>query len=144
MAKLKILMENRHSTFQLRPVHPDHVEAVVRNLKNSNAFGTDEIDTYTVKLVKSELLPVITHVINLSIVQRKFPDLWKTAKIIPLHKKGDTLDPKNYRPVALLPVLSKVLERIIFDQIMAYLNNYDLLHPNQHAYRANHNTTTAL
>ena len=54
------------------------------------------------------------------------------------------MEPKKYRPVAILPVLSKVLERIIFDQILAYLIDEDLLHPNQHAYRARHNTTTAL
>ena len=68
----------------------------------------------------------------------------KKAKIIPLHKKDDLLDPKNYRPVAIIPIFSKVLERVIFNQMIKYLVDNKLLHPNHHAYRADHNTTTAL
>ena len=102
------------------------------------------IDTHIVKLIKTEILPAITHVINLSISSKKFPTAWKKSKVVPLHKKGDTLNPKNYRPVAIVPILSKILERIIFNQMIQYLNQNNLLHPNHHAYRAEHNTTTAL
>jgi hypothetical protein len=63
---------------------------------------------------------------------------------VPLHKKEDPLNPKNYRPVAIVPILSKILERAIFNQVIEYLNTNNLLHPNHHAYRAQHNTTTAL
>ena len=86
----------------------------------------------------------LTHIINLSISTKKFPDSWKKVKVIPLHKKEDLLNPKNYRPVAIVPIFSKVLERVIFNQMIQYLNNNNLIHPNHHAYRANHNTTTAL
>ena len=81
---------------------------------------------------------------NLSILTRKFPTAWKKSKVIPLYKRGDLLDPKNYRPVAIVPILSKVLEKAIFIQMITYLDENNLLHPNHHAYRANHNTTTAL
>ena len=64
--------------------------------------------------------------------------------MIPLHKKDDLLNPKNYRPVAIVPIFSKILERIVFNQIITYLNDNELLHPNHHAYRAQHNTTTAM
>ena len=64
--------------------------------------------------------------------------------MIQLHKKDDPLNPKNYRPVAIVPVLSKILERAILDQITKYLDKNGLLHPNHHPYRAQHNTTTAL
>ena len=89
-------------------------------------------------------MPPLTHIINLSISSRKFPVLWKKAKIIPLHKKDDQLNPKNFRPVAILPIFSKIMERVIFNQIIQYLNSNNLLHPNHHAYRSGHNTTTAL
>ena len=59
-------------------------------------------------------------------------------------KKGDTLDPKNYRPVALLPIFSKILERSIFMQLIQYLNENSLIHPNHHGSRKGHSTTTAL
>ena len=61
-----------------------------------------------------------------------------------MRKKEDLLDPKNYRPVSIVPILSKVLEKVIFFQMISYLNENNLLHPNHHAYRAHHNTTTAL
>ena len=113
-------------------------------MNNSSAFGLDCIDTSVIKLVKPEILPALTHIVNLSITTRKFPDAWKRSKIVPLHKKGDLLDPENYRPVAIVPILSKILERAVFNQIISYLNENSLLHPNHHAYRSQHNTTTAL
>ena len=89
-------------------------------------------------------MPAVTHVVNHSISSNKFPEYWKAAKIIPLHKKEDLLEPKNYRPIAILPIFSKVLERAIFNQIFKYLSLNNLLHPNHHAYRPGHNTTSAL
>ena len=86
----------------------------------------------------------LTHILNLSISARMFPSSWKRSKIIPLHKKDDPLNPKNYRPVTIVPILSKILERVVFNQLSSYLNSNHLLHPNHHAYRSGHNTTTAL
>ena len=51
---------------------------------------------------------------------------------------------KNYRPVAIIPIFSKILERIIVNQMVTYISENNLIHPNHHAYRSNHNTTTAL
>ena len=98
----------------------------------------------TIKLVSREILPALTHIINLSISSRRFPSAWKNVKIIPLHKKEDKLNPKNYRPVAIVPILSKILERVIFNQMIDYFEENCLLNSNHHAYRAHHNTTTAL
>ena len=96
------------------------------------------------KLIKNEITPALTHIINLSISQQTFPQSWKKAKVIPLHKKNEILYPKNYRPVSLLPVLSKVLERCIFAQMVKYLEESNLLHPSHHGFRAKHSTVTAL
>ena len=105
LAKLRSLMCNRSCTFRLTHVHPDQVESIINNLKNSNSFGLDEINAFVIKLVSKEILPALTHVINLSIACKKFPTAWKRVKIIPLHKKEDRLNPKNYRPVAIVPFL---------------------------------------
>ena len=96
------------------------------------------------KLVKNEITPVLTHIVNLSISNYSFPSKWKKAKVIPLHKKDEILYPKNYRPVSLLPVFSKVLERCIFLQMVRYLEENNLLHPSHHGFRAKHSTSTAL
>ena len=98
------------------------------------------------KLVKIEITPALTHIINLSIQTSTFPTLWKHAKVIPLLKPGseDQLMPKSYRPVALLSVLSKVLERAIFMQTVQYMNEQNLMHPYHHGFRTDHSTTTAM
>ena len=137
-------MAGRTCSFTLKAVHPDEVDKVISGLNNSTSFGLDLIDTKIIKLIRPVIVPALTHIINLSISTNEFPAYWKSAKIIPLHKKDDLLNPKNYRPVAILPIFSKVLERTIFNQITKYLNENNILHPNHHAYRSNHNTTSAL
>ena len=102
LAKLKFLMRNRTCLFRLKCVHPDTVEQILSTLKNSKSCGLDSIDTFALKLAGQSIIPVLTHIINLSIVTHQFPTYWKTAKIIPLYKKEDALNPKNYRPVAIM------------------------------------------
>ena len=138
------IMKNKSCTFKFRCVHPDETLKFITNLKSTEACGVDNIDSKVIKLAKNELTPVITHIINLSIRSSIFPTQWKTAKVIPLHKKDDVLQPKNYRPVSLLPVLSKILERAIFCQVIEYLELNDILHPSHHGFRQKHNTCTAL
>ena len=99
-------MKNRNSIFNLQTVHPDVVDKIIANMKGSKSCGLDDIDASIIKLARVDLVPAITHIVNLSIIQKSFPVAWKSAKIIPLHKKNDMTDPKNYRPVALLSVLS--------------------------------------
>ena len=134
------------SVFTLKSVHPDLVLKIIGELRNSKATGMDDIDTNVLKMVKEEITPAVTHIVNLSINSSVFPSLWKHAKVIPLFKPGseDKLAPKSYRPVALLPVVSKVLERVIFLQTVQYMNKHSLLHPNHHGFRAQHSTTTAM
>ena len=141
LGKLQTLMHGRLCTFALCAVHPDEVEKIVSGLNNSTAFGLDNIDTFA---IKTEIVPALTHIINLSISTQEFPSYWKKSKIIPLHKKDDLLNPKNYRPVAIVPIFSKVLERVIFNQLLEYLTTNHLIHLNHHAYRSSHSTTTAL
>ena len=144
LGPLKLLMANRSCSFNLSSVHPETVEKIVGQLKNSKSAGLDTIDTQIIKLTLPYILPALTHIVNLSIEQGYFPSQWKIAKIIPLYKKGDPLDVKNYRPVAILPVLSKILERAVFLQIIQYMEANQLIHPNHHGFRAGHSTVTSL
>ena len=141
---LKNIVERRTTSLTLTCVHPDTVRKIILGLKNSKSTGIDNLDTYIIKLMVNEVLPVLTHIVNLSIQQATFPVLYKAAKVIPLLKKGDPLVPKNYRPVALLCIISKVIERVIFLQIVEYMNKNDLFHPNHHGFRAGHSTLTAM
>ena len=86
---LKTLMRGRCCSFSLSAVHPDEVEKIMSSLSNSNSFGLDMIDTYIIKLIKADILPAITHIINLSISTKVFPTLWKKSKnCTPSQKRG--------------------------------------------------------
>ena len=82
--------------------------------------------------------------ISLSIIQQKFPESWKYSKVIPFYKKCDPLDRKNYRPVSLLSPLSKVLEKIVYEQLYEYFHVNKLFNENLHGYRKYRSTQTAL
>ena len=139
-------MQGRTCSFKISRVDSGHVLKVIKSLKSSSATGTDYIDTRTVKIAAEIIAPILTHVINLSISTNTFPTVWKHAKVVTLLKSptADSLLPKSYRPVALLPILSKVLERVVFSQFVKYLEDNNLVHPNLHGSRSSHSTSTAL
>ena len=103
LEKLREFLQDKNCTFSLKPVSPEEVNEIVTGLKNTKSTGMDFIDTWVVKLIQSEILPALTHIVNISISQAEFPLPWKISKVVPLLKKGDPLLTKNYRPVALLP-----------------------------------------
>ena len=77
-------------------------------------------------------------------MQQKFPSSWKEAKILPLFKKGDILDRKNYRAVSILSPVSKILERVVHEQLYSYFSSNKILHPNVMGFRRNRSTMTAV
>ena len=109
---LRKTLEGNEAVFSSQSVSPDQVDKIITDLKNSKASGMDYIDTYILKLTREKIVSAVCHILNLSLQFNKFPTKWKIAKVVPLYKgKGSKLDPKNYRPVAIQPILSNVLER---------------------------------
>ena len=104
----------------------------------------DMLDSYSVKIAADYIAQPLHHVISLSLMQEKFPSCWKSTKIIPLHKKGSTLKKEHYRPVAILSPLSKVLEKVVYEQLYSYFSKNKLFSESLHGYRANRSTLTAL
>ena len=117
LARMKEAMLNRQCSFKVRPVSEADVLKIITSLKNSSATGVDHIDTRTVKLVADLLAPPLPYKINLSISTSTFPEIWKLAKVIHL-LKSMSCDP--LLPVSLLPILSKVMEKAVFNQLVAY------------------------
>ena len=146
LSKFKEAMHQRTCVFKLKKTTEAEVLEVISQLKNSSSSGIDYIDTRTIKLIAELIAPSLVHIVNLSIETSKFPDAWKIAKVVPLLKGGtcDPLLPKSYRPVALLPIFSKILEKIVFRQLIFYLEDNKLIHPNLHGSRKGHSTSTAL
>ena len=90
------------------------------------------------------IAPIITHIINLSIKQGYVPQDFKLAKVTPLHKKGSKLDPGNYRPISILSSISKVMEKIVYEQVAKYLEENKLIYEFQSGFRESHSTDTCL
>jgi hypothetical protein len=90
------------------------------------------------------ILPHITHIFNTSIFSSTFPTAWKVSKVIPIAKISDPLEPKDYRPISILPALSKALEMVMRDQIVGFLDCARALDRFQSGFRKCHSTVTAL
>ena len=108
----KRAMHSKRGSLSLSFTSVFQVEKVLRKLKSSKAVAIDGLDTYSLKMSAKIVALPIHHLISLSLMQQKVPSLWKLAKVLPIHKKGDILNRKNYRPVCILSPVSKVLERI--------------------------------
>ena len=137
-------MLNKSCRLSLNFVSVQKVEKMLKSLKSSRATAIDGLDSYSLKISAGFVAVPIHHLITLSIMQQKFPSLWKLAKILPLHKKGNILERKNYRPVSILSPVSKVLERVIYDQLYMYFSRNRIFHQNVMGYRKNRSTMTAL
>ena len=131
---------------EFRAVSPEEIDKILGSLKNSKSSGLDWIDTHILKMSKNVILPALTKIVNLSIKTNTFPTSWKNAKIVPLYKGKDAnrTSPKSYRPVAILPIASKILERVIHNQILEHMEKNQFWHPNHHAYRKSRSTETAV
>ncbi|KAK1898792.1 putative RNA-directed DNA polymerase from transposon X-element [Dissostichus eleginoides] len=113
-------------------------------LQPNKATGHDNIPSKFLRDSAAAITPVITHIINLSIKQGHVPKDFKIARVTPLHKKGSKLDPGNYRPVSILTSISKVMEKIVYEQDEKYLAEKNLIYEFQSGFRTSHSTDTCL
>ena len=144
LGKVHDIMMNKSCKMKLNHVTVLKVKKVLKSLSNSRSTGIDELDNFSVKLAAEFIAKPLHHIITLSLMQNKFPSGWKLSKVLPLHKKLDPLERKNYRPVAILSPLSKVLEKIVYEQVYSYFSSNHIFHPNLHGYRKHRSTQTAL
>ena len=89
----------------------------------------------TIKLTAAVIAPSLLKIINIGIQTGSFPQLLKNAKLFPIYKGGPNNDPSNYRPISILPVISKVIEKHVTKHLFAYLNKYKLIHISQSGFR---------
>ena len=145
--KLKTYVESKvpsHVNFNVPYITHEEVNAFLHALDPSKATGIDELGPRILKMAASILSPSIAALINKSIQTASFPNHLKTAKICPIHKGGSKSDPTNYRPISILPTISKIFEKHINKHLMGFLNKYDLIHKNQSGFRPKHSCQTAL
>ena len=132
------------SVFNLPPISTSFVLEYLRNMDIRKASGQDCISPFFLKAAAPAIAESISCLCNLSIASGTFPSQWKIAKISPLHKSGEITDINNFRPISLLPVLSKILEKHIFIKFYEFLTKHSLLYPQQFGFRENHSCELAL
>ena len=131
--------------FVFEKTTPTHVFALLSKLCKSKATGLDNISAKLLRECPDVLAESLTHLFNQSIMTGIFPDEWKSARVTPLYKNsGKRSDPTNYRPISIIPVVAKVFERIIYDQLYHYLTKNNFLSCHQSGFRSLHSTLTAL
>ena len=114
----------------------------IRALRNDCSTGQDKIPSKFLKLCINEITGPICHIINTAIEEKSFPEQWKISKITPIPKIDQPLEPSDYRPISILPILSKVYEKILMQQIVNHIESQQLLSKNQSGFRKGHCTIT--
>ena len=130
--------------FEFQYETEETVYKLISRIRSDVATGNDNINSRLLKDAIDTVTPSLTKLVNLSYETNTFPDAIKEAIVRPIFKKEDKEKPEFYRPVSILPVISKIFERSATNQFMNYLEANGILSNTQHAYRRNHSTITCL
>ena len=132
--------------FTFKPLSNMEIINIVGKLRNNTSSTHNNMDTIIIKHGIQILHKPIAHIVNLSIKNCKFAARWKVGKLLPLHKgKGLSLrDPTSYRPISLLPIIGKLVERALQPQVLDFMSKSGQLNQNHHSYRKQHSTVTAM
>ena len=142
----KDYLDKTNSEFTaFKSVSVNHVCLLLRELSGSKATGLDKISSKIIYNIAAPLISdSLTYIFNQAIAPCIFPHEWKIARVIPLFKDGKRKLPGNYRPISVLPAISKVMERILHTQLYEYLTANNLLSEHQYGFRKFHSTASAL
>lgn len=139
----EILKNSLPPSFKFREVTEGEITKVIKSIK-TNACGVDKISAYFLKLGIAHIVKPLTNIVNSSFKDKIFPSRWKMALVKPLPKINIPIEPSDFRPISLLPAISKIMEKIAAKQMVDYLKRKNLLDTHQSAYKHNHSTLTAL
>ena len=142
-ANVNAVRYNGNSMF-LTPTTELEVAGIIKGLGNKKSAGIDYILEYVVKKCCPKITTALTYVINLSLVTGHFPDQLKIAKVKPLYKKGSETDVANYRPISLISVFSKIMEKVVYKRLLSFLNIYIIINDKQHGFCKGKTTKTAI
>jgi hypothetical protein len=133
-----------NSSMFLSPVIAKDIIKVINSLKNRSAPGIDGISSTLIKRVHLKIVDVLLFIVNLSFQTGIFPDKLKEAVVIPVHKAGKKDILSNYRPISLLPVFSKIIEKLMKKKLMMFLDKVHVISQNQFGFREGKSTEDAL
>ena len=128
---------NLNSIF-LSPTSTEEVLNCINNINSNKATGPNSIPPKILNLLKHDLSVTLSKLINLSFSSGTFPSLLKTAKVIPVYKKGSPFEVENYRPISLLSNLDKIFQKLMHKRVIRFLESHKVLYSLQFGFRAKH------
>ena len=132
------------SKFTLKETIPNEVKKVVDQLDSKKSGDIYSITPEIVKLSNEVVAEALSIIFNRCVREGHFPDTLKLAKVIPIHKGDSVLTVSNYRPISLLPIFSKIMERLIYNQFIEYIEKYEILSELQFGFQKNKSTEHAI
>ena len=126
------------------PTDPYEILNIITTLKNKKSCGHDNISTSFLKDIGKQVCNPISILVNKSLELGLVPDIMKCAKVIPIYKAKQTDQFSNYRPISLLPSLSKILERVVHKRVYSFLSLNNVFYESQYGFRSKHSTIDAL
>ena len=121
--------------FSFRPVTRKELYNVIDNLPKHKSPGPGYIPAWALKDSKLSIGTHLQFVVNECINKNTFPNILKTAHVTPVYKKGDRLEPENYRPISVTPTLAKILKRLLLEQLTHHLTLNGLINKNQFGFQ---------
>ena len=137
------LKTNHKKILKFKESEQEIITMVINSLTNKSSVGIDGISTTLLKCIAPSIIKPLTLIINQIMKTGVFPNKMKLAKVIPIYNKDDPTQVTNYRPISLLPVLSKVVEKTIAKQLSEYFEENKLFNQNQYGFRPGHSTEHA-
>lgn len=129
----------------LSPVTQEEIIGIIGNISPGKSSGPNSIPIKILRLLENDISKPISILINLSFESGIFPRSLKTSRVVPVYKnKGSSIDVSNYRPISLLSNIEKIYEKVMYNRIIGFLNNHDILYPKQFGFRKQHSTSQAV
>ena len=136
---------NMTRSFFLEPTTNEEIISIINLIKPKTSYGFDNISSKFMKSCsKQAIASPLSHIINSSFLKGAVPSEMKISKVIPIFKNGNKEVCKNYRPVALLPVFSKIIERLVYNRLFRYFTKHKLLSQSQYGFQKNLSTELAI
>ena len=137
-------LPERNNEWNFTEITKEELLMIIKTLKNKKSTGFDGISNQILKLIGDIIAKPLTKLINQSLSEGNFPKILKNAKIVPIFKKGNVYEIGNYRPISLLPSLSKIWEKVINIQLTEKMDEYNITSDTQFGFRKNHSTINAV
>ena len=134
---------DRHMSFYIDPTNETEIINMINHLKKG-APGRDEIVARNLKCISDSIAYPLAQVANLSFQQGIFPEELKIAAVTLTYKAKDTMMFDNYRPISLIYVLAKILERLMYNRLLTFINKYQICNKHQFEFREKHSTFMVL